>query len=180
MPSITEIPERVSAAPSREPGARFARIASLHIRGFRSIVDATLAPGRLCALVGEAQVGKSNLLAAVNALLDESVYMAPTDATTLAEGPILIEAMLETGGRLALEASGQGVSRAGKPPPVLYLPAAERATISVPTMPLAPARLSTTNWRFSNCDMPVARCLAITSVPPPGANGTTIRTGFAG
>jgi hypothetical protein len=107
----------------------------LRVRGFRSIVDGTLAPGRLCALVGEAQVGKSNLLAAVSALLDETTYLAPTDATTLAEGQILIEATLETGERLALEASESSVSRRGEPPPVLYLPASERATNLVATEP---------------------------------------------
>lgn len=92
------------------------------------MVDATLAPGRLCALIGEAQVGKSNVLAAVNALLDESVYLAPTDATTLKAGPIVIDATLATGERLAFEAAGWDVTRGGKPPPVLYLPAAERAS----------------------------------------------------
>lgn len=114
------------------------RITQLRVRGFRSIVDATLAPGRLCALVGEAQVGKSNLLAAVAALLDESAYLAPTDATTLAEGPILIEATLENGRRLALEASDSQVSRTGKPAPVLYLPASERATELVAAEPEHP------------------------------------------
>src|SRR5688572_5791656 len=47
-------------------------------------------------------------------------------------------------------------------------------------MPLAPPRLSTTTCRFSDSDMPVARCRAMTSVPPPGANGTTMRTALTG
>lgn len=110
-----------------KPAGRSRRIAELRVRGFRSVVDATLAPGRLCALVGEPQVGKSNLLAATNALLDEFAVLEPTDATTLAESPILIDATLETGERLTLEASDFEVSRTGEPPPVLYLPASERA-----------------------------------------------------
>ena len=114
---------------------RSRRIVQLHVVGFRSVVDATLAPGRLCALVGEAQVGKSNLLAAVNALLDESAGLVPTDATTLAESPILIEGTLGTGERLTLEVSESGVSRTGEPPPVLYLPASERATSLVAAEP---------------------------------------------
>lgn len=111
------------------------RLVQLHIRGFRSVIDATLAPGRLCALVGEVQVGKSNLLAAVHVLLDESAVLEPTDATTLAESPILIEATLETGERLALDASGSGLSRTGEPPGVLYLPASERAASLVAAEP---------------------------------------------
>lgn len=121
-----------SQATDRAPGRR---IVQLHVRGFRSVVDATLAPGRLCALVGEPQVGKSNLLAAVNALLDEFAGLMPTDVTTLAESPILIEGTLETGERLALEASESGLSRTGEPPPVLYLPASERATSLVAAEP---------------------------------------------
>lgn len=117
-----------------KPAGRSRRIAELRVRGFRSVVDATLAPGRLCALVGEPQVGKSNLLAAINALLDEFAVLEPTDATTLAESPILIDATLETGERLTLEASAFEV-RTGEPPPVLYLPASERATNLVAAEP---------------------------------------------
>lgn len=143
MQSTTEISSAPRNAPAGgAPGAagRSRRLARLHVRGFRSIVDARLAPGRLCALVGEPQVGKSNLLAAVNALLDETAYLAPTDTTTLAETPIRLEATLDTGERLALAASKAGVTRTGEPPPVLYLPASERATDLVaaePDHPLA-------------------------------------------
>ena len=45
-------------------------IERLRVRGFRSVRDATLRPRAVCALVGEANAGKSNLLAAVRALLD--------------------------------------------------------------------------------------------------------------
>ena len=116
MPSTTETsPKSDDAGPgsAKKPSGRSRRITQLRIRGFRSVVDATFAPGRLCALVGEAQVGKSNVLAAINVLLDESAYLAPTDATTLAAGPIAIDATLETGKRLAFERSSRDVTRLG-------------------------------------------------------------------
>ena len=138
MSSITEVSATRGSAKvgraSRAAGSS-RRIVQLHVAGYRSVVDATLAPGRLCALVGEVQVGKSNLLAAVNTLLDEFAVLEPTDASTLAESPILIEATLETGERLALEASDFAVSRTGEPPPVLYLPATERAASLVAAEP---------------------------------------------
>ena len=123
------------ASGAEKPSGRSRRILRLRVRGFRSLVDTTLAPGRMCALVGEAQVGKSNLLAAINALLDESAYLAPTDATTLAETPIRIEATLETRERVTLESAGFGVSRTGQSPPVLYLQASERTTSLVAAEP---------------------------------------------
>ena len=120
---------------ARPASGRSRRLVQLRVRGFRSVVDATLVPGRLCALVGEPQVGKSNVLAAANALLDEFAGLLPTDVSTLAESAILIEATLETGERLALEASESGLSRTGEPPQVLYLPASERATSLVAAEP---------------------------------------------
>lgn len=139
MTSTIEISKLSSAVvPGCEPSASFARIASLRISGFRSVVDATLAPGRLCALVGDVQVGKSNMLAAVRVLLDENAVLLKSDATTLATQPISIEATLETGKRLALEASEGIVRRQGAPPPVLYLPASERATSLVADEPHHP------------------------------------------
>ncbi len=138
MSSTTEVSAAKGEAAvggTHRVASRSRRIVQLRVVGFRSLVDATLAPGRLCALVGETQVGKSNLLAAVNAVLDESAALLPTDTTTLAEGPILIEATLESREQLALEASESGVLRTGEPPPVLYLPASERATSLVAAEP---------------------------------------------
>lgn len=102
-------------------------VRTIRIRSFRSIVDATLAPGSLCALVGEPQAGKSNVLAAVNTLLGEGVVPLSTDLSTTASGPIRIEATLGADQELSLEASGLSVTRTGAPPSVLYLPASERA-----------------------------------------------------
>lgn len=141
MPSITELSDVADPrAPGCDSGTSSDRIEPLRVRGFRSIVDATLAPGRLCALVGDVQVGKSNLLAAVHLLVDEGALLDPSDATTLAAVPISIEAALETGALLGVEASGSSLRRVGDAPAALYLPAVERAAGLVsgePEHPLA-------------------------------------------
>jgi hypothetical protein len=121
---------RTHGSERRDP----AIIAGLRVRGFRSVVDVALRPGRLCALVGEAQTGKSNLLAAVELLLDRRRAPALDDLTTLADAPLSIEATLGSGERLQLHASRAG-QHVGEPPPVLFLPAAERANTLVAAEP---------------------------------------------
>ena len=139
MHSTIEAPAATGDAPCDDgPGPDFRGITKLRVRGFRSIVDLTYVPGRLCALVGEARAGKSNLLAAANVLLDSSATLSTADQGTLAEDPIVIEAALETGERLRLDASGSGLSRTGDPPPVLFLPASQRATSLVADEPADP------------------------------------------
>ena len=59
------------------------------IRGFRTAHDVAFSPGPLCALVGEANTGKSNLLLAVRALLDPGA--PPFGADELAPGAERIE-----------------------------------------------------------------------------------------
>src|SRR5882672_673870 len=54
------------------------------------------------------------------------------------------------------------------------------ATRSAPTIPEPAGRLSTTKLCFKRCVSCCARMRATTSVPPPGANGTTTRTARAG
>ena len=141
MPSTTELSAVTdSRAPGCDSGTSGDRIEAFRVRGFRSIVDATLAPGRLCALVGDVQVGKSNLLAAAHVLLDESAALVPSDATTLAAVPISIEATLATGKHVVLEASEAWLRRIGDTLPTLYIPAGERAAGLVsgePEHPLA-------------------------------------------
>ena len=140
MPSTTEAPavtcERTHADAPAERA--FRGIVELRVRGFRSIVDLTYTPGSLCALVGEARAGKSNLLAAANALLDPHAALSPEDETTIAKSPIVIEATVGAGERLALEAAGGEVWRSGDPPPVLHLPAAMRASSLVASEPADP------------------------------------------
>jgi predicted ATP-dependent endonuclease of OLD family len=45
-------------------------LASVEVRGFRSARSVSFAPGAVSALVGEANAGKSNLIAAIRAALD--------------------------------------------------------------------------------------------------------------
>jgi hypothetical protein len=98
-------------------------ITGVRIRGFRSIVDLTVKLGPLCAFVGAAQSGKSNLLAALDALLDARAPVVASDAPALIEEPLAITATLASGERVALDAR----RRTGLGPPVLFLPASERA-----------------------------------------------------
>ena len=120
---------------SLSESARLRHVSELRVRGYRSVVDARISPGRMCALVGDAQVGKSNLLAALAALLDVNRALEATDSTTLAEAPVRIEALLVTGEQVALDGSGSAILRTGEPPPVLYLPASARATTLVDAEP---------------------------------------------
>ena len=101
----------------------------IRIRGFRSIRDATLRPGRVCALVGEASVGKSNVLEAVRVLLDPSApAISRADASDGSH--VRIDAQTESGSRLRLDAqppASLSVKRDGAPM-VLFLPAGIRTS----------------------------------------------------
>jgi hypothetical protein len=111
------------------------------VRGFRSIRDASLRPGAVCALVGEANAGKSNLLAAVRALLDPAAPpLEPSDA--LDGASIRIEATTAGGAALRLEATppeAPTIDREGAPA-VLFLPAELRAGRVVAPAHDGPAR----------------------------------------
>ena len=84
----------------------------------------------MCALVGESNAGKSNLLAAIHAALDPTAApLTAGDAAEDGEGPLSIRVRLAGGGEAALEgtparhaALGPGVL-----PPVLFLQAGARA-----------------------------------------------------
>lgn len=108
-----------AAAVSSPPCA----ITEVRIRGFRSIVDLTVELGPICAFVGAAQSGKSNLLAALDVLLDARAPVVESDAPALVEEPLAITATRAPGERVALDARG----RTGLAPSVLFLPASERA-----------------------------------------------------
>jgi predicted ATP-dependent endonuclease of OLD family len=102
----------------------------VRIRGFRSARDVTLAPGPLCALVGEARAGKSNVLYAIWTLLEPGAPAPRSrDAWVGGDGRILIEADVGRGQTLHLEAAPPqlAVGGAEAAPPVLLLPAAERS-----------------------------------------------------
>ena len=118
-------PPSVKATPAR---ARFG-VTRLEVRGFRSAREVALAPGPLCALVGEANAGKSNLLAAIRAVLDPAA--APLTAADMAEGGdgrVSIRVTLTDGSEAALEGSPGRNTASGSvnAPPTLFLPAEER------------------------------------------------------
>jgi len=118
---MSSITDRVSTRSPAPP------LTSLRIRGFRSIVDLTLEPGPMMGLVGEAMAGKSNVLAAVHALLEPTAPVNEADATTFIEVPLELDATL-AGRRVTLTGTGAATARTGTAPPVLLLPAAARST----------------------------------------------------
>ena len=104
--------------------ARFG-IRGVEVRGFRTARDVSFAPGPLCALVGEADAGKSNLLAAIRAVLDPTAApLTAEDAAAGGDGRISIRLELEGGGEASLTGSaGDNTVSGGALPPVLFLPA---------------------------------------------------------
>lgn len=105
-------------------------VAQVEVKGFRSVRDVSLSLRALCALVGEADAGKSNLLAAIRAVLDPAAApLAATDAAEGGDGQISIRVKLAGGGEVALEGSPESNAASGREgvPPVLFLPAEARA-----------------------------------------------------
>jgi hypothetical protein len=105
-------------------------IAGVEVRGFRSAREVSFLPGRLCALVGEADAGKSNLLAAIRAVLDPAAApLSPADAAEGGDGEVAIRVTLADGGVAALAGrlGRQAVTGPAALPPVLFLPAEARA-----------------------------------------------------
>ncbi len=103
----------------------------LHIRSFRAARDVALVPAGVCALVGEANAGKSTLLAAIRALLDASVPVTEADLTP--GQALLVEGTLGSGTALRLEGAPPHLRRAPSEngPEVVYLPAELRAAAVV-------------------------------------------------
>jgi predicted ATP-dependent endonuclease of OLD family len=105
-------------------------IAELDVRGFRTAREVAFAPGPLCALVGEANAGKSNLLAAIRAVLDpESAPLTDADVAKDGVPGISIRARLAGGGEVTLEGTPGQTTHAGRElaPPVVFVPAEARA-----------------------------------------------------
>ncbi|MEX0673177.1 MAG: TOPRIM nucleotidyl transferase/hydrolase domain-containing protein, partial [Gaiellaceae bacterium] len=105
-------------------------IAGVEVSGFRSARRVSFSPGPLCALVGEASAGKSNLLAAIRAALDPAAApLGPGDAVAGGDGRISIRVRLADGGEASLAGTAERhtVERPPATPPVLFLPAAARA-----------------------------------------------------
>jgi predicted ATPase len=100
------------------------------VRGFRSAREVSFSPGQLCALVGEADAGKSNLLTAIRAVLDPAAApLGPADAAEGGDGEVAIRVTLAGGGEAALAGTlgRHAVTGPAPLPPVLFLPADARA-----------------------------------------------------
>jgi predicted ATPase len=100
------------------------------VSGFRSAREVAFSPGPLSALVGEANAGKSNLLAAIRAALDPAAApLTAADMTEGGEGEVSIRLHLADGSVAALEGRPGRATLSGtaNAPPTLFLPAEERA-----------------------------------------------------
>lgn len=94
------------------------------VRGFRSARDVTFSPGPLCALVGAANTGKSNLLLAIRALLDAGAPPFAPDDLAAGSDRIEIEGLLDDGRRVSLD-QRRGV------PPVIFFPGSLRSSLLI-------------------------------------------------
>jgi AAA domain, putative AbiEii toxin, Type IV TA system/Protein of unknown function (DUF2813) len=112
-----------------EPSAG-SRLERVRVRGFRSVLDLAFELQPLTALVGEARAGKSNVLAALRALLDPTApRLVPDDVAAGGDGAVRVEARLADGSTLSLDGSPPepaAVARDGAPG-VVYLPAVLRS-----------------------------------------------------
>lgn len=118
----------MSTGPGREQ-PRFG-ITEVVVKGFRSARAVSFSPGQMCALVGEAKAGKSNLLAAIRAVLDPAAApLTGADAADDGGEPISIRVRLAGGAEVALEGSPgrHAINGPESLPPVLFLPAGARA-----------------------------------------------------
>lgn len=101
----------------------------LQVSGFRSARDLTLEPNAVCALVGEARAGKSNVLAALRAALDPGATAAVTQAD-IPHGQQRIHVRATLAGGEAIEIDGAPPQlealHQDDAPPVLLLSADER------------------------------------------------------
>jgi predicted ATPase len=129
------MPAPQAQAPTREPERTLAAgrsfgIELIEVSGFRSARDVSFSPESMCALVGEANAGKSNLLAAIRAALDpEAAPLAAGDVAEGGDGTISIRIRLtdESEARLEGRVLDPALTRPAVAPPVLFLPAVARA-----------------------------------------------------
>jgi len=98
------------------------------IRGFRTIRHSRLALAPLCALVGEPETGKSNLLAALQCVLDPAADPVLADRARAGPPEIELEASLAAGDSVRVAGRPPHTRRSGEgsPPPTLFLPATTR------------------------------------------------------
>jgi AAA ATPase domain len=108
-------------------------LTKVRVRGFRAARDVALAPRSVCALVGEANAGKSTLLTAIRALLDPTAD--PLESA--GSGSVIVEGTLGEGSacRLEIGRSGRVHDLPRDAPEVVYLPAELRAGPLTPPGP---------------------------------------------
>ncbi|HET9545439.1 MAG TPA: hypothetical protein VFO88_07665, partial [Gaiellaceae bacterium] len=116
-------------------------LAEVRVRGFRSARDVTLSPGDVCALVGEASSGKSNLLEAIRLLLDPAAPEPGPDDVWRGDGGVRITGRLGDGREIAYELGRpRRLPEGDMVPAALFLPAALRSeTVVAPSAPATEA-----------------------------------------
>ena len=112
-------------------------LVEVSVRGFRSLRSASFRPRELTVLVGEASGGKSNLLAAIRALLDpHAPSLLPADTTSGGDGRIQIQGRLADGTHLSLDVTPPASPRRSGAAPVLFLSASLRGgSLVAPPVP---------------------------------------------
>ena len=113
--------------PPRDHPAPLTRV---RISGWRSIEKLTLRPPPVCARIGGAHTGKSNLLLALHALLLSEPPTVLSSDVTRGRNRVELEAELADGGVISMTAEPPAapVSAGVERPPVVLLPAALRAS----------------------------------------------------
>lgn len=114
-------------------------LTEISVEGFRSLRDASFRPGPVTALVGEPGTGKSNLLAAVRAVLDpKGAPLTSGDVARDRRGPIRITVRTSREESCTVRADppdGQ-VREGAEMPVVAFMPAALRAdSLIAPPVP---------------------------------------------
>jgi predicted ATP-dependent endonuclease of OLD family len=109
-------------------------IVGVEVRGFRSAREVSFAPDAMCALVGEASTGKSNLLAAIRAVLDPAgAPLAASDLPEGGDGEVSIRLTLADGSEATLVGTPERYALTAPPsvPPTIFLSADARAAAAV-------------------------------------------------
>ena len=132
---------RPASRPDGEAG--IAPIRRLHIRGWRSVTELAFDPPALCALVGGPESGKSNILRAVEALLQGEHAHVQRGDVAHGSGGAHLEAELADRSTITLDVTARGAPHAsgGPCPPVLMLPPELRAGPLVAADSEAPPQL---------------------------------------
>lgn len=100
-------------------------LAWIHVEGYRTLLDCTLRPGPMCALVGETNTGKSNLLAAVRTLLDpKAAPLLPDDPSGDGREGVVIRGRLSDGTEVSIDEAERDEERL---PAAVFLPAKLRS-----------------------------------------------------